>query len=200
MTAVWMHARSQWRTRRGSLVALALLIAIGSAVTLTALAGARRTASTVDRFLAHDRTADLIIDSTNVPPATLDRIAHLPGVAQSAVFGPVAAFPEHTTDYMPFMTGPKAGAGFTMMRGKVLEGRRADPHAADEVMLSEAHARELGKHAGDTVVLQAFTPEEVNRCLSVDDTSTVLRRRVRASWWSRDCRCASRVCCGPVLI
>ena len=36
-------------------------------------------------------------------------------------------------------------------------------------MLSEAHAQTLGKHAGDTVVLQAFTPEEVERCLSVDD-------------------------------
>ena len=127
MTAVWLHARSQWRTRVASLVALAVLIAIGSAVTLTALAGARRTASTVDRFLAHDRTADVIIDTSKVPPATLDRIAHLPGVEQSAVFGPVAAFPEDATDYMPFMTGPKAGAGFTMMRGKVLEGRRADP-------------------------------------------------------------------------
>ena len=127
MAAVWLHARSQWRTRVASLVALAVLIAIGSAVTLTALAGARRTASTVDRFIAHDRTADVIIDSSKVPPATLDRIAHLPGVAQSAVFGPVAAFPEGATDYMPFMTGPKTGAGFTMMRGKLLEGRPRIP-------------------------------------------------------------------------
>ena len=37
-------------------------------------------------------------------------------------------------------------------------------------MLSEAHAHALGKHAGDTVLLQAFTPEEVQRCLSVDDS------------------------------
>ena len=133
------------------------------------------------------------------PPATLDRIAHLPDVAQSAVFGPVAAFPDGATDYMPFMTGPKAGGGFTMMRGKFLEGRRADPRVADEVMLSEAHAQTLGKHAGDTVVLQAFTPEEVERCLSVDDA---YRRATPCSriLVVRDCRCASRVCCGPVPI
>ena len=50
-----------------------------------------------------------------------------------------------------------------------MSGRQADPGAADEVVLSEAHARRLGKHVGDTLVMRGFTPEEQQRCLFTDE-------------------------------
>ena len=35
-------------------------------------------------------------------------------------------------------------------------------------MLSEQHARALGKHAGDPIVLRTFTKDETDRCLLAD--------------------------------
>src|SRR5438270_11705227 len=52
MTAVWMRARAELRAGRRSLIALALLLGIFGAVAMTAGAGARRTDSAYDRFVA----------------------------------------------------------------------------------------------------------------------------------------------------
>ena len=76
-------------------------------------------------------------------PRRSDRIAQLARRrGECSVVGPAAAFPEDSSDYMPFMAGPTAGAGFTMMRGAASRGGGRIQARADEVMLSEAHARE----------------------------------------------------------
>ena len=166
-----MHARSQWRARRGSLVLLALLIALGTAVSLTAFAGARRSATVVDRFMAKERTVDVIVHlGDNPPPPSCARSRQLPEVEDASVVAPTLARPRtRALDYYPFLQSTDGKAGFTLQRGVLVSGRQADPDAADEVVLSEAHARELGKHVGDTLVMRGFTPEEQQRCLFADD-------------------------------
>ena len=171
MTALMMHARSQWRARRGSLVLLALLIALGTAVSLSAFAGARRSATVVDRFMAKERTVDVIVHlGDNPPPALFREIAQLPEVEDASVVAPTLASPENSgVNYYPFLQSTDGKAGFTLQRGVLVSGRQADPGAADEVVLSEAHARRLGKHVGDTLVMRGFTPEEQQRCLFTDE-------------------------------
>ena len=160
-----VYARRQWRARFGSLVALAALIAIGTAVTLTALAGARRSSTVVRRFTARDRTADVIVDAGNASPALRHQIATLPGVAEASQLSNTATFPTGTDQYIPLLASIDGRAGFTMQRGVVIDGRRANPHAVDQVMLSESSARVLRKHAGDDIIARTFTPAERRMCL-----------------------------------
>src|SRR5262245_31538584 len=170
MRAAWMHARSQWRTRSGSLVGIALLIALGTAASFTALAGARRSAGVVHRFLEADRTADVIVNVEEAPASTVDAITHLPEVADASVIASMAAFPENAGDaYYPLLASIDGKAGFTTSRGVVIEGRRADPRAADEVMLSEVTAKALHKRAGDVLILRTLSPHEKAICIDAPD-------------------------------
>ncbi len=102
-------------------------------------------------------------------PALLREIAQLPEVEDASVVAPTLASPENSGGYYPFLQSTDGKAGFTLQRGVLVSGRQADPDAADEVVLSEAHARGLGKHVGDTLVMRGFTPEEQQRCLFADD-------------------------------
>ena len=52
MSAMWLRARSELRAGKRSIVALAILLGVFGAVAMAAGAGARRTGSAYDRFLA----------------------------------------------------------------------------------------------------------------------------------------------------
>ena len=115
-------------------------------------------------------------------------IAQLPEVEDASVVAPTLASPENSgADYYPFLQSTDGKAGFTLQRGVLVSGRQADPGAADEVVLSEAHARRLGKHVGDTLVMRGFTPEEQQRCLFTDEYDPSCGRGLRvAGWPARD--------------
>ena len=59
MSAIWMRVRSELRTGKRSILGLALLIALAGAAVLGPLAGARRTDSAYDRFLAESNVHDV---------------------------------------------------------------------------------------------------------------------------------------------
>ena len=73
MTRVFlMHS---WRTRWRALVVLALMIGLTGAVVFAAVAGARRSASALDRFHDAGQTLDVFLSAdvtTPEPPALLD--------------------------------------------------------------------------------------------------------------------------------
>src|SRR5262245_53956353 len=104
MNAAWISTRASWRTHRGALLALALLIALGTATSLTALAGARRTATVVDRFIATDKTAHAIIQLNSTPVERVDALRRIDDVTAVSIVSNTVAFPEHSPGYVPLLT------------------------------------------------------------------------------------------------
>src|SRR5215216_6701727 len=58
---VWLAARAGMRRRVGATVALAMLVGLAGGVVLAAVAGASRTDTAMDRFLAYSRPDDLVV-------------------------------------------------------------------------------------------------------------------------------------------
>ena len=89
MGAVTFRAKTELRHRLRSALLLVLAIGIAGGATLTALAGARRTRSAIDRFVTYAHPAD---GGVSADPVLYDRIARLPHVvdtARTARFGMV---------------------------------------------------------------------------------------------------------------
>ena len=160
-----LDLRRRWR----SLLVLALLVAIAAGTVMTAVAGARRGASAVDR----------LVDQTL--PATLAVLPNQPGFD----WEPVRALPEvealativiagYKTDGMPVVqtfTPPPGDAEmmWTIERPVVLDGRVADPTRPDEAVVTPAFAQTHGKGVGDTVTFDLFSPEQVDAGESYED-------------------------------
>ncbi|TDD96644.1 ABC transporter permease [Jiangella asiatica] len=158
--AAWfrLDLRRRWR----SLLVLTLLVAVAVGTVMTAVAGARRGASAMDRLEDATRPATLL-----VAPVT-------PGFD----WEPVRALPEVEALGQVVNTGfeidgrPAAGTFMlppadtetmrSLERPVVLAGRLADPARADEVVVTPAYARTHDKGVGDTVVLGLYSPEQVD--------------------------------------
>ena len=61
MSAVWMRARNELRTRWRALLSLALIAGLGGGAAIAAFAGARRTVSVYPRFRAATHAFDDLI-------------------------------------------------------------------------------------------------------------------------------------------
>lgn len=162
MTAVVTWVRLDLRRRARSLVVLALLVALATGTVTTAVAGARRGGTAVDRLLDRTRPATIAV-LPNDPTFDWGAVAELPGVEALARF-PLSAF---GVDDLP----PYAVADFTYQdddimrtieRPVVLEGRLPDPDRDDEVVVTAGFLDGYGKDVGDTVVLRLFTPEQID--------------------------------------
>jgi hypothetical protein len=143
----------RWR----SLAALALLIAVASGTVLTALAGARRGASAIDRVEARTLPATAAI-LPNTPGFDWDKIRALPVVETLATFGAtftvqglpdVAAEPVHD----PMMR--------TIEKPVVLSGRMFNPTRTDEAFVSPHFVTRSHKGVGDTITVVLATAKEV---------------------------------------
>ncbi|GAA2568782.1 ABC transporter permease [Pseudonocardia hydrocarbonoxydans] len=153
---VGLELRRRWR----SLLVLALLVAVSAGVVLTAVAGARRGASALDRLLAVTAPATLAV-LPNQPGFDWDAVRALPGVEAVAEFA-VTSFrvdditPEDYPDGFPM----DREAMSAVERPVVLEGRLPDPDRADEVAVTPAFTRSYGVGVGDTVDLRLYAPEQ----------------------------------------
>ena len=134
--------RHSWRAHWRSLLVLALLVGLTGGLTIAGLAGARRSMTSLERFEEAARTLDVFINAdvtTPEPPAMAELLD-----------GPLV---EDVNDLVYMLVEDEFGAvfartsrrGLDIERGVLLEGRRADPDAPDEVVLSEASARALAK-------------------------------------------------------
>ncbi len=159
--AVLAVSRHEWRRRWASLVLIGLVTGVLGGLLVAGAGLAHRTATAVDRLTAEVAPGDATIQVFSDPALAAD-LADLPGVrrawpsqlAVAQVDGPAVV-------YVGVMSGPDRPDD--LLQPVVQAGRRPDPAAADEVMVLERAADELGVAPGDTIRLSMLTAEEVAR-------------------------------------
>lgn len=146
MRALLIWSRADARRRIGTLLGLALLIALAGGATMATLAGARRASTAYERL----RERTLAMDAAVFGSGPSRRAAVADGrVAASARFAIAAIAFVGNRDLFPFIEPRDDAVGRTIERPLILAGRRADPSAPHEVVLPEGVARSNGLAVGD---------------------------------------------------
>lgn len=163
LLALLLVARAEARHRAGALVGLVLIVALVGVAVMGSLAGARRTASALDRFRdatdARDGSSFVYALGLPVGDDLVEAIAAVDGVTE------VAGFDIYTTDARfdidVAVLAPRDGTMFrTIDRPLLLDGRLPDPAAPDEVVVSELAVELLGLRVGDRFQAGTFSPED----------------------------------------
>ncbi len=173
---ILMLARAEARSRRAAIVAVVAAAVLVSVAALTAAAGARRTATVVDRMVAHQDMPAFAVgtyQTTNAGDAARLRRAEealvdLPGVDQA-----IAVANIYVAD------GPPDGAWFlaigTGLDGRYLdsgwtpplrEGRLPSLDGTAEVAFDAATASRLGLRVGDQFVAPTISAETIEALMS----------------------------------
>src|SRR6266542_86425 len=163
MSAIWMRARSELRSRLGAVVALAVIVGVIGGIVIAAAAGARRTESAYPRLLQAKHALDVVVDVTAGDRAVGQRVlGEIERFPQVAVYSHVEVaqgelkIPGRGTPGNVFPLVSSDGRfGTTINGAKILEGRMYDPSAPDEIVPSFAVADDLGLNVGETVRLVA---------------------------------------------
>ena len=171
----WYRTATTFRTRRGSLLALVLLIALVGGLAMGSLAGARRTEASFATYLASTNPSNLTITAfggaqngggtLDLTPQAFHRVAQLPGVTHVSSILPILAAPLHKNgapiadnatlaDALPLVS---LGLFFSQDRATVLQGRMANPNSQNEMIMTAAAAQVLGFHVGQVVPWGIFT-------------------------------------------
>ena len=160
---------------------LVLLVGLAGGTVLIAVAGARRTASSFDRFRREARAADLTLNASGLDLEGLDRVERLPQVealARMAVMflsmGPSAV----DSSGVSFVAAVDGHLGMTVDRPRLVAGRMPDPEAADEVIVSEGTAGILAAEAGDVIEPFMFPQAQSEDSPPVPRAETTVRLRV----------------------
>ena len=163
------HLRATVRARWRSYASGILLFAVLGGVSMAAVAGARRTASAYQRFLADSKAPTMVFDAGGYDEDVATAIRRFPEVADAATYVGLNAAPLDS-DGRPDLDGPDAellgsvdGRFFRMDRPAVVRGRLPDPDRADEVVVNEILASEGGFAIGQAVELGIYTDEQAER-------------------------------------
>jgi ABC-type antimicrobial peptide transport system permease subunit len=152
MTAVLACVRAEVRARLVAVLALAILLGLGSGAVMTLLAGARRTDSSYGRFARENLAADMLIyasfDPEQFADLDFDTVAALPQVAASGRQWFIGS-----TDQGLSTIASGANVGTTINRVKVLEGRMPRESSLDEVALSFTLAKARNLRVGQTMTI-----------------------------------------------
>ncbi|HEX3815461.1 MAG TPA: FtsX-like permease family protein [Mycobacteriales bacterium] len=179
MTVLWTWLRLELRRRRRSLAVLALLIAFATATVLTAVAGAHRGDTAVERLRAQTLPADAVV-LPNQPGFDWDKIRTLPEVTALSTF-PVTEVPVEGIPAESLAFPPDDQLTRSIERPVILHGRMFDRSRVDEVMVSANFVRTYHKGVGDTVTLHLDTVRQVNAArASGDDAAKPAGPRITA--------------------
>lgn len=172
--SVWLTFRSLLRRKWPSWLGLALLLGVAAGGVIGGVAGAQRTASANERFREAHRAYDLIVGvrCAGSPAECVEEIRALPSVADVALVEQLSAFiaTADGTSLQPFaddacysgpgrvdlVGDPSDRFGTELNEMRIVAGRRPDPAAADEVVLSKSTADHLDLGPGDTLQVSLF--------------------------------------------
>jgi FtsX-like permease family len=171
MTAVWARVRAELRRRWRATVLLAVLVGLAGGAVLAAVAGARRTDSAMDRFLAYNRPLNVYLQAGNLD---LEAVERLPQVADSDQFAYMALAPstasgapdlEALGGINPWIS-MRGHAGVTSDRFLLVTGRPANPSRPLEVVVDETLAARRRLRPGATLRMWGYLPQQAEQILS----------------------------------
>ena len=169
MGAVLMCAHSDVVRRWRQVAILALVVAVAGVVVFSAAAGARRTASSFDRFTVSTRSYDVLVFFREVGPSTVANVRAISGVeAVALVHAPAVQLANGTfvaagapTDDVVFRD---------IARTRIVAGRDVVAGAAEEIVVGEPLAHQQGLGVGDSLELVTFTPEQIQALIGAVGT------------------------------
>jgi hypothetical protein len=177
MAAVWVRARAELRRRWRATVLLAVLVGLAGGVVMAAVAGARRTGSAVDRFLAYNRPMDVSVAGLDM--AAVGRLPQVVDADEGTLVPLVPDTPSGPGD--PRTTGVIAAfvtlhgrLGVTSERPILVRGRQPDPSHPLEVAVNEPLAARWRLRPGDTLRTVAWSPRQFEGGI---DSSTIGKPR-----------------------
>jgi ABC-type antimicrobial peptide transport system permease subunit len=151
LSPVIVRARTEMRARLFSMIALALLVGLGTGAVMTTAAGARRTDSSYKRFARAYKAADMQIyppfssDFANIP---FNKVEQLPQVEAAALYHFI-----FSGDQAGQIAAGDARYGTLIDRPKVLEGRMPAADSLDEVAVSFTLAKNQHLRVGSPMTL-----------------------------------------------
>ena len=157
LTPVWFVTRSQRRTRRATLIGLGLFVGIISALSMSLIAGARRSASVVDRFFSAAPHYDAQVFA---PELARSDVLALPGVKRADPDSYIALTyvgSQPTLGINGIAMDFNAPANPTI---RVLHGRMPDGKDPTQVAVNDFFAQQLAVSVGDRVPVQMFAPDQ----------------------------------------
>lgn len=159
--AVALYLRADWRRRRAALVGLVLLVGLAGGFVLAAVAGARRTATSLDRMAEETKVGQLVIDVGQLEPDAVERIARLPMIEESGLASIVFAVVDGVDTDLGLWIPRDDRAGVAVERDRILRGRRPARKSTDEVMVNETAAGVMKVDVGDQITISTLTPDQV---------------------------------------
>ena len=172
----WYRFRATLGRRWGGLLAIALLVGLIGGLAMAAVAGARRTQSSFPAFLASANPSDLLVlhndsadDRNQSDPVFLRALAALPQVKRvesttspSELLLGADGTPAQDATHRLFNSSAQVladvnGEFSDQDRPTVIQGRRADPKRADEMVMSADAAKLLHLHVGDVLHFGFYT-------------------------------------------
>jgi hypothetical protein len=173
--AAWYRFTATFSRRWRGYLAVVLLTGMIGGIAMASVAGARRTQSSYPAFLASTNPSDLTMSiygsGGGAPRVSLTtEIARLPGVrhvvsllAPTVVPLTAAGAPRLSTVNAVVSAGSADGMMLDQDRLAVIEGRRADPRRADEIMMTSGAAKLLGIHVGQSVPLGFYAAAQLSQ-------------------------------------
>jgi ABC-type lipoprotein release transport system permease subunit len=167
MRAVGFVARHDVRRRRRSLAVITVVVGLVGAVVLASAAGARRTASSLERFESASRTATVELTMLGRPTQRQRRaLRAVPGVRAIAALRAYAVVVPGAPELETIGAPIDRSTGTTVDRIRIVRGRAPRASAPDEIALGEALAQRLHLGPGDRLRIATQSPEQSNRILA----------------------------------
>jgi MacB-like periplasmic core domain/FtsX-like permease family len=168
MATVWVRARAELRHRWRATLLLMILVGLAGGVVLAAVAGARRTDSAMDRFLAYNRPLNVSLEAKGLDVGAVER---LPEVADAEVGGYVLLVPSTASgkpDPRSFGSintwiGLRGRFGVTSSRHLLVAGRLPEPGQPLQVAVDETLANRRRVGPGETLRMWAYAPQQLEQ-------------------------------------
>ncbi|MCU1457654.1 MAG: hypothetical protein JWL73_1746 [Actinomycetia bacterium] len=172
MSAIAFVARRSIRRRWRSLVVVTLLIGLAGAVVLTATAGARRSASALERFRSYSRAADLELDVNAATPAQLAALRAVPAVESVGRLYQFTITDPTSSDgtILPIAAALDDSFGNDVDRPLLVRGRLPRRTEPSELAVGESIAKRFHLSLGQRLTLGSYTPQQIQR---LEESQTV---------------------------
>lgn len=150
----WLWARSEVRQHWRALVVLGVLAGVATGLAVSAVVGARRTATVYDRWRAATAAPDALVFGTQVGKNDLDYspVSRLPEVQDAGMFELAAMGLREYPDIGALAPGDSR-LYRTFARPLLRAGRLPDPNRVDEIVINRVAAKKFRLRVGGRVTI-----------------------------------------------